>query len=57
MHFQLMLTLIISPGGPKALTLDAARSPCGPVLDDFPTNSRQALQSCITVSRKFFNPS
>ena len=54
MQFQLWLTFVMLFGGPNALTPEAARSPCGGTLDGFPTNSRQALQGCIAVSKELF---
>jgi hypothetical protein len=53
-QFQLWLTFVMLFGGPNALTPEAARSPCGGTLDGFPTNSRQALQGCIAVSKELF---
>jgi hypothetical protein len=53
-QFQLWLTFVMLFGGPNALTPEAARSPCGGTLDGFPTNSRQALQGCIAVSKQLF---
>jgi hypothetical protein len=53
-QFQLLLTLVMLPGGPNALIPEAARSPCGDTLDGFPTSSRQALQGCIYVSDELF---
>jgi hypothetical protein len=46
-QFHLLLTFVMLPGGPNALTPETARSPCGGTLDGFPTSSRQASQGCI----------
>jgi hypothetical protein len=49
-----LLTFVMLPGGPNALTPEAARSPCGGTLDGFPTRSRQASEGYIWVSHKLF---
>jgi hypothetical protein len=49
-QFQLLLTFVMLPGGPNALTPEAARSPCGGTPAGFPTSSRQASQGCIYMS-------
>ena len=51
---QLLLTFVVWLGAPNALKPEAARSPCGGAVDGFPTNSRQALQGCITGSNESF---
>ena len=49
-QFHLLLTFVMLPGGPTALTPEAARWACGGTLDGFPTSSRQASQGCIYVA-------
>lgn len=51
-QFQLLLILVIFAGRPTVLTPDAARSPCGGMVDGFPTSARQASQGCMFVSDK-----
>jgi hypothetical protein len=56
-QFQLFLVLDILPSELPALTSDAARSPCGGMLDGFPTIARQASQGCMFVSDALFRQS